>query len=129
MCRSSSDPPAPAETGAEGEQVPDRKRDTRRISISAVPPHGPSEVDGDPGPDLPLELLGGQGLPHQRLEVRVGVEASVGAQRVLPPVEAQRLPATLVGALPGFVDRGFGVDDEAVEVENDGFGAQRFLVR
>jgi hypothetical protein len=81
------------------------------------------------GPDLALELLPGQDLPQQRLEVRVGVEAPVGAEGVLPLVEAEGLAPALVGALPGFVDRGFGVDDEAVEVEDDGVDAQRCLAR
>ena len=81
------------------------------------------------GPDLALEVLPGQALPDQRLEVRVGIEASVRAESMLPLLEAERVPPALVGALPGFVDRGLGVDDEAVEVENDGFDAQRFLVR
>jgi hypothetical protein len=61
--------------------------------------------------------------------VGVGVEAPVGAEGVLPLVEAQELAAALVGAAPGLEDRGLGVDDEAVEVEDDGFDDQSCLVR
>jgi hypothetical protein len=80
-------------------------------------------------PDLALQLLAGQRLSDERLEVGVGVEAPVGAEGVLPLVEAQELAAALVGAAPGLEDRGLGVDDEAVEVEDDGFDDQSCLVR
>ena len=121
------DPAARAARGhrpgqAPGLRVAEERLDPREQRLGLAQP-----VRG--GPDLALELLPGQGLPHQRLEVGVGVEATVGAEGVLPLVEAQGLPATLVGALPGLVDRRFGVDDETVEVQDDGVDAQRYLVR
>jgi len=59
----------------------------------------------------------------------VGVEAAVGPEGVLPLVEAEGLPAPLVGATPGLEDRRLRIDDEAVEVEDDGVDAQSCLVR
>jgi hypothetical protein len=109
-------------TQAPGLAVAEELLDPREQGLRLAQPVGG-------GPDLAPKLLPGQGLPHQRLEVRVGVEASVGAEGVLPLVEAEGLAPALVGALPGFVDRGFGVDDEAVEVEDEGVDAQRYLVR
>lgn len=52
-----------------------------------------------------------------------GVEAPVGAERVLPLLEAERLAAPSVGREPRLEDRRLGVDDETVEVEDDGGGS------
>jgi len=61
--------------------------------------------------------------------VPVGIEPSVRSQGVLPLVQAEGLPSPRVGVAPGLEDRCLGVDDETVEVENDGLDAQSCLVR
>ncbi len=59
----------------------------------------------------------------------VGIESLVRAEGMLPLVEPEGVSAALVGAPPRLVDRCFGIDDEPVEVQDDGFDAQRVLVR
>jgi len=53
-------------------------------------------------------------------QVRVGVEAVLRPQRVLPHLQRQRRAVLDVDLLPDPEERGLAVDDEAVEVENDG---------
>jgi hypothetical protein len=52
--------------------------------------------------------------------VRERVEPAVGPEGVLPLVEADRPAPPAVGGEPRLEDGGLGVDDEAVEVEDDG---------
>jgi hypothetical protein len=61
--------------------------------------------------------------------VPVGVEAPMGSKGVLPLVQAEGLAAPLVRAPPGLEDRCLRVDDQTVEVEDDGVDAQSCLVR
>jgi hypothetical protein len=76
-----------------------------------------------------LHLIARERLPEERLQVSVGIESPMRAQGMLPLVEAQGVSAALVGAPPRFVDRCFSVDDESVEIQDDGRCFQRFLVR
>jgi len=52
--------------------------------------------------------------------VQEGVEAAVGPEGVLPLLEANRVASAAIGGEPGLEDRRLGVDDEPVEVEDDG---------
>jgi hypothetical protein len=91
----------------------------------------------DPGQERPpvtscgrcLLHLGEDGLAVERsaeesVEVFERVEPAVGTQGVLPLLEAERLGVATVGREPRLEDRRLGVDDEPVEVEDDGGDVQ-----
>lgn len=80
-------------------------------------------------PHLALNRIARQRLADEGFQVAVGIEPAMRAQGMLPHVEPERLSAALVGATPRLVDRCLGVDDQPVEIQDDGFCLQRFLVR
>ena len=75
----------------------------------------------------------GEGIPierccQERAQVREGVEAALGTQRVLPLVEREHLAVIGVDTRPDVEERRLAVDDEAVEIEDEGAGEHREIV-
>jgi hypothetical protein len=70
--------------------------------------------------DLADDRLAVERPADQRIEVGERVEAPVRPERVLPLVEPDGVAVPAVGGVPGLEDGGLRVDDEAVEVEDDG---------
>jgi hypothetical protein len=70
--------------------------------------------------DLGEDRLPVERSPEERIEVGQRVETPMGSQGVLPLVEADGAAAAAVGRDPRLEDGGLGVDDESVEVEDDG---------
>ena len=111
-------PPAGAARGdrateAEGLRVAEQRFHPRQQRLAFTPLRGRRLHLGQ-------NRLAVQRATEESVQVIERVEPPVGPERVLPFVQADRLATALVGGEPRFEDRRLGVDDEAVEVEDDG---------
>ena len=100
-------------TEAEGPRVAQQGFDARHQRLTLAPPRGRFLDLGEHG-------LAVEAAADERVEVREGVEALVGPERVLPLAEADGAAAATVGRAPRLEDGRLGVDDQPVEVEDDG---------
>ncbi len=96
-----------------------------RLRLLEMPHHAGQNVPGEdhlrPAADAPIQDLLWEGSSQPRLEVVLWVESGGGRSDDLDPaLKRQILAVRLVDLKPGQVDRLFGVEDQPVEIEDDG---------
>src|SRR5262245_11284811 len=71
-------------------------------------------------PNARQPFLAPEPRPRPRLEIAVWIESVVRPKRVLPHLERELGPVLTVNLLPEAEERRFAIDDQAVEVEDEG---------